>query len=349
MVLIERESGVQPGEERERAKGYADLLGFLGDVGPPMFDRRTAGNVLDSGVRLVHLTTSWPMQDWETTLGMHREVVEQIQKHSDVYRIILGSENLGELEKSDKIGVILGMQDPSCIGERLRRVETLFREGVRTIQLAYQSRNAYGSGFLAEQVDTGLSPLGRDFIAAVNDAGVIPDFSHLSMKTCLEGIGLSRGPTLISHTTARDVYDHPRGSKDLVFRALGEKPMALAGVLAMTFFLDRDDNSMEPMIRHIRHIAGIVGTEKVAVGSDGPVGGFTDVSAARTLFLEKTRQLMDPDGRLLSRWPTHIPELGESTKGMEIIKKALLRHFTSEEAGRMLGGNAWRFFEKSLP
>jgi membrane dipeptidase len=337
----------QSGKQGE--KGCVDLLGFLGDVAPPMFDVRTTQNVLNSGVRLIHLTTSWPMQDWETTLGMHRDVVAQIQKHSEVYRIIRSREDLGELVEQGKIGVILGMQDPSCIGERLGRVEALFREGIRTIQLAYQSRNAFGSGFLAEKEDTGLSSLGRNFVAAVNDAGLIPDFSHLSMKTCLEALGVSRGPALISHTTARDVYDHPRGSKDSVFRALAEKNVALVGLLAMTFFLDPSDDSMAPMIRHIRHVAGIVGTGKVGVGSDGPVGGFSDVSTARALFLEKTRKLMDPDGRLQSRWPTHVPELGEHPKGMEVMKKALLQHFTTEEADRILGGNAWQFFEKCLP
>ena len=177
---------------------------------------------------------------------------------------------------------------------------------------------------------------------------MIPDLSHLSTQTCLDAMGVTRGPVMISHTTARGVYDHPRGSSDTVLRALAEKPRSLVGVLAMTFFLDPEENGVEPLLRHLLHISRFVGKDKVVIGSDGPVGGFTDLSAARASF-EKTRKLIDPEGRLRSRWPTHIPELFESPRGFEELKEALLPHFNADEVEVILGGGAWRFFEESLP
>ena len=51
-----------------RHRLYVDMLGFLGDVGPPMFDDRTKKNARDSGVKLFVLTTTWPMLDWKATL-----------------------------------------------------------------------------------------------------------------------------------------------------------------------------------------------------------------------------------------------------------------------------------------
>ena len=114
-----------------------------------------------------------------------------------------------------------------------------------------------------------------------NQAGIVLDLSHLSPSTALDSISLSEGPTIISHTTARTVYHHPRGSSDGVLTEMVGLPRTLVGVLAMTFFLDPKADSLAPFIDHIRHIAALVGPDKVAIGSDGPVGGFTDPAAAR--------------------------------------------------------------------
>lgn len=330
-------------------KRYADVLGFLGDVGMPMLDAVTIGNARKSGVRLIHLTTSWPMRDWKTTLAMHVKVAGELESRAQDFEIIRTRSDLEALEGTGKIGLILGMQDPSCIGSRLDRLKTLFEEGLRTIQVAYQHANPYGSGFLAEETDQGLTPLGRKFLGAAEQAGLIPDLSHLSVKTCLESIRSVQGPVMISHTTARAVYDHPRGSADAVFRAIASKKRTLVGVLAMTFFLDSADNGLETFIRHLRHVSAVMGKDKVAIGSDGPVGGFTDLAAAKRAFLHETQRLMDPEGRLMSRWPTHIPELFSDPYGFDVLRKALRPHFTAKEVDGILGANAWRFFEESLP
>jgi microsomal dipeptidase-like Zn-dependent dipeptidase len=121
------------------------------------------------------------------------------------------------------------------------------------------------------------------------------------------------------------------------------------GVLAMTFFLDPVADSLAPFIDHIRHITALIGPDKVAVGSDGPVGGFTDLVAARKIFEEKTQQMMDPNGELRSRWPTHIPEIFDDPRGFDRIYQALAPYFNREEIEQITGSNAWRFFSDHLP
>ena len=332
-----------------RGRRYVDMLGFLGDVGPPMFDDRTKENVCDSGIRLFTLTTTWPMLDWKSTLQMHQEVVESITQHDDTFRIVRCKADLQKVLEGNKIGMVLGMQDPGCIGTDLDRVFQLFEEGIRVMQVAYQKKNLYGYGFLDEFEDRGLTDIGHRFIETINNAGMILDLSHLSPKTALDSIRLSEGPTIISHTVARAVYDHRRGSIDAVLIEMAGLKDMLIGVLAMTFFLHSAVNSMEPFIDHIRYIADRVGPDKMAVGTDGPVGGFTDLEAARRIFEEKTQQMMDPDGLLKSRWPTHIPEIFDDPHGYDRICQALLPHFSHEDIEGISGGNAWRFFKAHLP
>jgi membrane dipeptidase len=330
-------------------KLYVDTLGFLGDVGAPMFDDRTKKNARDSGVRLFIMTTTWPMLDWKATLQMHRQTVKSMTQHEESYHIVRSAADLQKVLDGNKIGVILGMQDPECIGGRLERVRQLCEEGIRVMQVAYQKKNLYGCGFLAETIDSGLTDAGRRFIEAVNQAGIILDLSHLAPQTALDSLRLSEGPTIISHTTARAVYDHPRGSADEVLIGMAELTNTIVGVLAMTFFLDPALYGLTPFINHICHIATLVGSDKVAVGSDGPVGGFTDPVAAKKNFEEKTQQMMDPDGQLKSRWPTHLPEIFDDPQGFDRIYHALVPYFRPNEIEGILGRNGWRFFRENLP
>jgi microsomal dipeptidase-like Zn-dependent dipeptidase len=120
---------------------YVDTLGFLGDVGPPMFDDRTKKNARDSGVRLFVMTTTWPMQNWKVTIQMHRQTVQSLNQHQDTFHIVRNTVDLQKVLDKDMIGVILGMQDPGCIGDRFERIHQLYEEGIRVMQVAYQKKN----------------------------------------------------------------------------------------------------------------------------------------------------------------------------------------------------------------
>jgi membrane dipeptidase len=328
---------------------YTDMLGFLGDVGMPVLDETTRTNILASGVKLFHTTTTWPMQDWDTTLNMHRQSVNLLQSHPQTFATVGSRQDLARIRNEGKIGIILGIQDPDCIGTETHRVKRLYDEGIRVIQVAYQRKGVFGCGFLMDADDTGLTETGRRFVAAVSNAGLILDLSHAAPQTALDCLRLCNGPVIISHTCCRGVYDHPRGTADNVLAEIAKRQDAVVGVLTMTFFLSAADNGLEPMIRHVRYLADRIGAERVAIGSDAPVGGFTDLTAAEKQFREATQKLMDPRGELKSRWPTHIPAVSDDYQGFKRIGRALAAYFTDEEIEGIMGENARRFFERHLP
>ncbi len=325
------------------------MLGFLGDVGLPTADEATRKNILASGVNLFHTTTTWPMQNWETTLKMHQQSVDILSAHPDIFRIIRFRQDLGRASREGRVGIILGLQDPDSIGTHMHRIGKLFDAGVRIIQVAYQRKRIFGCGFLAESEDTGLTTTGRRFVETVNKDGLILDLSHSAPQTALDCLDCSRGPTMISHTTCRGVYDHPRGTADRVLSKIAKRENVIVGVLAMTFFLDAADNSLNPLISHIRYLAERIGPQRVAIGTDAPVGGFTDLAAAEQQFRETTRKMMDPQGEIKSRWPTHIPAVSDDVRGFERIGQELARYFNKEETEGILGKNACRFLSQHLP
>jgi membrane dipeptidase len=329
---------------------YADMLGFLRDVGmPAAVDDATRANILASGVKLFHTTTTWPMRDWDTTLNMHRQSVTLLQAHPETFAIVSSRQDLARLRDDGKIGIILGIQDPDCIGMEIHRVQRLYAEGIRVIQVAYQRKGVFGCGFLVDADDTGLTEIGHKFVEAVNHAGLILDLSHSAPQTALDCLRLCTGPVMISHTCCRGIYDHPRGTAEAVLAEIAKQQDAVVGVLAMTFFLSAADNGLDPMIRHVRHLADRIGAGRVAIGSDAPVGGFTDLTAAERQFRETTQKLMDPHGELRSRWPTHIPAVSDDPLGFKRIGQALAPYFTDKEIEGIMGKNARRFFARHLP
>lgn len=328
---------------------YTDLLGFLGDVGMPAADEATRANMLASGVKLFHTTTTWPMQDWDTTLNMHRQSVNILQAHPETFAIVSSRQDLARVLNDGRIGIILGIQDPDCIGMQTSRVRRLYEEGIRVIQVAYQRKGLFGCGFLVDADDTGLTAIGRRFVEAVNTAGLVLDLSHSAPQTALDCLHACAGPVIISHTCCRGVYDHPRGTAEDVLAEIAKKKDAIVGVLAMTFFLSAADNGLDAMIRHVRHLADRIGPGRVAIGSDAPVGGFTDLKAAENQFRETTQKMMDPHGEIKSRWPTHIPAVSVDPSGFKRIGGALSAYFTDEEIEGIMGKNARGFFERNLP
>jgi membrane dipeptidase len=328
---------------------YTDMLGFLRDVGMPTTNGATRKNILASGVKLFHTTTTWPMQDWDTTLKMHQQSVNAFKAHPDIFRIIHARKDIERTSRAGKVGVILGIQDPESIGMRMHRIKRLFDAGIRIIQVAYQRKGPFGCGFLAESEDTGLTMAGRRFVEAVNKNGLILDLSHSAPQTSLDCLECTRGPTMISHTICRGIYDHPRGITDRVLSEIVKHDDVIVGILAMTFFLDATDNSLNPLINHIRYLADRIGPQRVAIGTDAPVGGFTDLIAAEQQFRETTQRMMDPHGEIKSRWPTHIPAVSDDAKGFDRIGLELARYFNDEEIEGIRGQNGRRFLGQQLP
>ena len=93
----------------------------------------------------------------------------------------------------------------------------------------------------------------------------------------------------------------------------------------------------------------LIGKKSVAIGSDVPVGEFTDLSAAKSAFLEKPGISWTPKAVSDRGGPTHIPEIYNNHLGFEVLGEALLAHFTDEKVKAFLGGNAWRSFEYNPP
>jgi membrane dipeptidase len=80
----------------------------------------------------------------------------------------------------------------------------------------------------------GLSPLGKEFVAAANRLGMILDASHASDEVFDQLLELSKAPIIASHSGCRAVFDHPRNLDDGRLRKLA----AAGGVIQINSLSD---------------------------------------------------------------------------------------------------------------
>lgn len=138
----------------------------------------------------------------------------------------------------------------------------------------------------------GLSPFGREAIAALNAAGLMVDVSHVSKAGMMQAAEVSRSPIVATHTACRALCDHPRGIDDEqldMIRQVG----GVAQVTALDAFLkkmpqgQKNDATVEDMVRHVDHAVARIGIEHVGLSSDfdggGGLPGWKDASETANL------------------------------------------------------------------
>ena len=80
-------------------------------------------------------------------------------------------EDLYEAKRNGQLGVILGIQSPSCIGHERERLRLLHKLGLRSLQLTYMERNFLGDGCL-EPENRGLTHFGMQVVRECNRLGI---------------------------------------------------------------------------------------------------------------------------------------------------------------------------------
>jgi membrane dipeptidase len=213
---------------------------------------------------------------------------------------------------------------------------------VRVMQLTYNRRTPLGCGCLDGETD-GLTELGRNAVAKINEISVALDLSHSNTKTTAEGIAASKKPVLITHAGCRAVYMHPRNKEDRELKALADK----GGVIGIYMLPYLTDSPKQPMLKdyleHLDHAVKVCGEDHVGIGSDIP---FLHVGEAGLADMKKAAEERKAAGIAApgEDRPIYIPDLNTERK-MELITDALLkRGYESSAVEKILGGNFKRAF-----
>ena len=258
----------------------AIIIDALGGMGDPYEQReeitrmgeRAWAETLATGVTMVRDTvfpvgnTADPWGDYQKAiaekhayLGANPDRLIQVRSAADILKA----------KREKKFAVLIGTQDSVMVGPVLDRLAQLKKDGVLTVQLTYNNRNLSGDGSL-ESSNAGISKLGKATIERIEAEKLLLDLSHGGARTMAEAAAYAKRPLVISHTAARALADHPRNTADETLKAVADKG-GVVGVYWMPFLTMDSHPRGEDLLRHIDHVANVVGEDHVGIGTDNGV------------------------------------------------------------------------------
>jgi len=158
--------------------------------------------------------------------------------HGEALQICKNAAAVEEAQARGKIAAILAIENGSAIENSLENLEALYKRGVRLMTLVHSRSNDWvvSSNDPSPRFD-GLSDLGREVIAAMDDLGMIIDVSHAHDRSVEKVLNLSRKPVMASHSCVHKLCPVPRNLKDDLIQGLAESG-GLVGLNLFPGFLD---------------------------------------------------------------------------------------------------------------
>jgi membrane dipeptidase len=176
-----------------------------------------------------------------------------------------------------RITAIMHLEGADPLAPDLSDLDAWYERGLRSLGIVWSRPNAFGEGVpfrFPSSPDTGpgLTGAGRRLVRACNWAGILVDVSHLNEAGFWDVAGASDAPLVATHSNAHRLCASSRNLTDEQLDAIG----ASDGVVGINFanaFLRPDgrpdgDTPLELIAAHVAHVAGRIGVEHVAFGSD---------------------------------------------------------------------------------
>ncbi|MFD8880069.1 dipeptidase [Corynebacterium xerosis] len=134
----------------------------------------------------------------------------------------------------------------------------------------------------------GLTDLGREMFAQMQDLGMVVDLAHASPEAMEEMISLADGPVVYSHGGVRATCDVNRNLTDDQIRGIADT----GGVIGVGYWEDAVCGlGVGPVVDAIDHVVEVAGIDAAALGSD--FDGSVEVPWDTSQLAVITQELMD--------------------------------------------------------
>ena len=204
---------------------------LAGDIAQVDLGRMAEGH-LDGGFFVIY-TEQGPLtpEGYRDALAFARTrsdtIDREIARHPDLIRPALTAADAERLAAEGKLIAFKAIENSYLLGEDLSLLREFHDRGVRMAGPVHSGTNQFADSSGDEGQWNGLSPLGRKWVAEMNRLGMVIDGSHASDAAFDQLLELSKTPLILSHTSPRAAFDHPRNLDDARIRKLAEKGGAM--------------------------------------------------------------------------------------------------------------------------
>jgi membrane dipeptidase len=176
----------------------------------------------------------------ESAEALYQGIRRMVRAYPEQVGLATHADEVLALHAQGKRAVLIGMENAYPLGASVADVPLWAARGVRYVGLTHMGNNQFGGSSNPNpelgdaETDPGLSPLGHQLVAALNDAGIMIDISHVGPRTMLEATRLSRAPVIASHSGAMGAHRNLRNLEDAQLDAI----RASGGEAQMVAFRD---------------------------------------------------------------------------------------------------------------
>ena len=164
---------------------------------------------------------------------------------ADYPALIAPARDAAEVRRLHGVGKLIALksiENSYPLGEDLTLLAEFHRKGVRMASPVHSKANQFADSATDAARWGGLSPLGRTWVLEMNQLGIVIDASHASDQAFDQLLEQSRYPIILSHSSLRSAYDHPRNLDEARLRRLAAKGGAMC---ISTIFLSEMNLSPE--------------------------------------------------------------------------------------------------------
>lgn len=314
----------------------ARRLGNPGTLAARWLPRLREGGV-DVQVLPIHMDEAYlPESALRRTLlileALHREAGAAPQETA----VCRTGEEIDAAVAAGKVALVIALEGGQAIGRNPELIGTFFTLGVRMSSFTWFDRTFLADGSGEDGAGSRLTRAGVEALAEMERVGMVFDVSHLGRAGTEHALSIATRPVVASHSSARAIRDYHRNLDDELLKGVA----ATGGVVGINFFpgfIDLRIHTVDRIVDHIEHVAGVAGIDHVGLGPD----------FVKELYAETAPDELDIewDGMRAS----------DSIEGLEgpqdlpvLTDRLLERGFPAEDVAKILGANFLRVFRQVM-
>ena len=255
--------------------------------------------------------------------------------------------DIDKARKENKTAIFFGFQNCSPIEDDIGLVQSVRDLGAVFMQLTYNNQSLLAAGCY-ENVDSGVTRMGREVIKEMNRVGIVVDMSHSAEQSTLDAIDISENPIAITHANPFSWHESKRNKSDQILKALNNSG-GMIGLSMYPHHLRNGTNcTIESFCEMVAQTTELINVNQIGIGSDlclGQPDSVVDWMRNGTWTKSKDYGEGTKDNAAFPKQPDWFKD----ARGFNNIEDGLKKiGFNDTEINGILGNNWYNFYRKYI-
>ncbi len=291
------------------------------------------------------------------TIAYHEDY-DEVQKNIETWKEYFNNfsnlishgnsyKDIDRARKENKTAIFFGFQNCSPIEDDIGLVQSVRDLGAVFMQLTYNNQSLLATGCY-ENVDSGVTRMGREVIKEMNRVGIVVDMSHSAEQSTLDAINISENPIAITHANPFSWHESKRNKSDQILKALNNSG-GMIGLSMYPHHLRNGTNcTIESFCEMVAQTTELIDVNQIGIGSDlclGQPDSIVDWMRNGTWTKSKDYGEGTKDNAAFPRQPDWFKD----ARGFNNIEDGLKKiGFNDIEINGILGNNWYNFYRKYI-